>query len=199
MKILHATDLHYNQSACAWLADNQSLADVVCLTGDFLDTRTNAVESLQAQAAFFVAWFRTFSVPLFVCSGNHDVVWDHGAWLNTQNLPGVHGDTSKTEVEGMVFGCVPYDGDLAAFADCDVLLHHVPPSGSKTARQHGEDFGSQTLRSALSARALHARYILCGHVHQPAKSAVRKGDCVIVNAGGIHTRHQPSHALIDVS
>ena len=198
LKVLHAPDLHYNRQACMWLADNQQIADIVCLTGDFLDTRYNAPVALSEQVEFFLTWFTLFSVPLLVCSGNHDVVFAQGRWLNTDNLNGVYGDGSNVIVEGIRFGCVPYENNPDAFADCQVLLHHEPPFGSKTAQQNGVDYGSRALQHALKSRSLSARYILCGHVHSPAKRAVRKGACTIVNAGGIHSNDQPSYAVVEL-
>ncbi len=198
MKVLHATDLHYNRQACSWLLENQEIGDVLCLTGDFLDTRQNATASLADQVAFFSHWFQLFSVPLLVCSGNHDILFEQGKWLKTEKLKGSYGDFSKPVIKGVHFGCVPFNENLDDFVDCQVLLHHEPPSGSKTALQNGVDFGSSALQSALKTQTLSARYILCGHVHNPAKRAVRKGRCTIVNAGGIHSDSQPSYALVDL-
>ena len=195
---MHATDLHNNKFACDWLIENQKKADVVCLTGDFLDTRTNAPDSLSVQVNFFLSWFDSFSIPLFVCSGNHDILFDNGLWLSNDDTHSVHFDNSITSIDGIKFGCVPYGANLEPFANCDVLLHHEPPSGSKTAKQNGTDFGSLTLRHALKTKVLNPSYILCGHVHKPLSSAVKIGGCVVVNAGGIHSDKQPSHAMIEV-
>ena len=195
---MHATAIHYNKFACDWLSENQKQADVICLTGDFLDTRTDAADSLSVQVDFFLAWFRSFSIPLFICSGNHDVLFNNGLWLTIDDTHSVHADNSRTSINGIKFGCVPYGANLESFANCDVLLHHEPPSGSKTAKQNGTDLGSITLRQALKTKVLNPRYVLCGHVHKPLRLAVKIGGCVVVNAGGIHSDKQPSHAMIEV-
>ena len=198
IKVLHATDLHHNRQACSWLTENQRLADIVCLTGDFLDTRDDATASLAEQVAYFLRWFQSFSVPLLVCSGNHDVLFEQGEWLKMDKFNGFYGDGSKVILNGIHFGCVPFYATPDDFAECQVLLHHEPPSGSKTAVQNGVDFGSRALQIALKNQSLTARYILCGHVHNPVKRAVRKGGCTVVNAGGIHSDRQPSYAVVDL-
>ncbi|QJR81705.1 metallophosphoesterase family protein [Alteromonas pelagimontana] len=198
MKVLHATDLHFNKNACEWLTVNQACADVVCLTGDFLDTRIDAAEPPELQVLFFLKWFQSFSRPLLVCSGNHDVSYREGSWLNNEGVKDVYGDGAKVRLNGITFGCVPYVGNLDVYRECDVLLHHEPPARSKTAVQDGIDYGCTSLSYALTHKTLLAKYVLCGHVHRPSKSAVRKGNCIVINAGGTHSQTQASHALIEV-
>jgi len=38
MKILHVTDLHFNKKWFEWILEVQDDYDVVCITGDFLDS-----------------------------------------------------------------------------------------------------------------------------------------------------------------
>jgi Icc-related predicted phosphoesterase len=41
MRILHVTDLHFNQHHFEWIKAKQDQYDVLCFTGDFLDHRNS--------------------------------------------------------------------------------------------------------------------------------------------------------------
>ena len=70
MKILHATDLHYNTSYFDWITETQRNYDAICLTGDFLDSSHR--DSLDTQIRWIKNWACSIKCPLFFCSGNHD-------------------------------------------------------------------------------------------------------------------------------
>lgn len=70
MKILHLTDLHFNQYVFSWIKEMQRNYDVICLTGDLIDARKNIPAKEQADT--ILEWLHELDVPIFVCSGNHD-------------------------------------------------------------------------------------------------------------------------------
>ncbi len=49
MRILHLTDLHFNIEQCEWIKNNQHLSDVICITGDLLDTSLHQPVSIDKQ------------------------------------------------------------------------------------------------------------------------------------------------------
>ena len=71
MKILHATDLHFNQRWFKFIKDIESNFDVVCITGDFIDAFDEG--GIVSQIAYVSERLANFNKPVFVCSGNHDV------------------------------------------------------------------------------------------------------------------------------
>jgi len=120
MKILHATDLHYNKSWFKFIKNLESNFDIVCITGDFIDAFDQA--GIDPQIAYVSEWLASFNKPVFVCSGNHDVGLAYEQeWLN--DIPNIYADNAVKEINGVKFGCAPYlKPDYAKFAQCDVLL-----------------------------------------------------------------------------
>lgn len=74
MRILHVTDLHFNQQHFAWIKTKQHEYDALCLTGDFLDDSNRQQISIDSQIAWISDWMLSLNTPVFICSGNHDVV-----------------------------------------------------------------------------------------------------------------------------
>lgn len=161
MEILHVSDLHFRKD---WFLQILNIRhDVCCISGDLLDT---SLGDLQTQKQWVTQWLLEFKKPLFICSGNHDVDTNANAkWLD---LPNVYADKAIKSIDGVKFGCVPYMyDDLLEFDECDVLLVHVPPFGTKTAMQNGKDYGDKELARMIKTGALKARVLLCGHIHEP--------------------------------
>lgn len=197
LKILHVTDLHFNQAQCNWVLQQCADFDLLCLTGDFLDDRYGQAKPVELQITWLKAWFATFTVPVLVCSGNHDEATNGNNWLN--DLPNVYGDMSQMEFESIKFGCVPYEYEaLEQFNSCDILLHHEPPAGLKVAKQAGMDYGSKALKAALKTSAIKPRWILSGHVHQPVSNVSRFRECRISNPGSIRHGAIPNHHKISL-
>lgn len=196
MKILHCSDLHYSLDAIQWIEQNRDNYDVICLTGDFLDDSLYTTTPVSEQVSFFTTWFEAFSQPLFVCSGNHDYFQGSLSWLAKRNS--LHGDGSITTLNGIIFGCIGYETqDFSPYTDCNIILYHTPPKGSSCAKQGGNDYGCSEIKHALKHTLSNANYLLCGHVHQPKKHAIRLGDTIVSNSGGIHKNNQASHSVIE--
>lgn len=193
MKILHVTDIHFKRFVFDWISEQQNHYDAICVTGDFLD-ETNDV-AIDAQIDDVRAWILSFKTPIFVCSGNHDLIDGSCDWL--ADLP--RSDGSMTTLNNIVIGCAPEDcEDFYRYRNCNILLHHYPPANSQTAiDQTGRNYGSATLKSDM--RLLNCQYILCGHVHRPIARARRNQNIIIYNAGGNHRNDRIRYIAFDIN
>ena len=152
MKILHATDLHYNKSWFKFIKNLESNFDIVCITGDFIDAFDQA--GIAPQIAYVSEWLASFNKPVFVCSGNHDVALAYEQeWLN--DIPNIYTDNAVKEINGVKFGCAPYlKPDYAKFTECDVLLSHVPPAYTKASvGTSGDDYGCKSFTTLLANKS----------------------------------------------
>lgn len=195
MKILHATDLHFHQEWFAYIAHHQHDVDVICLTGDFLEESHEV--SIEEQIAWISAWMRTLKVPLFVCSGNHDIDSDEGAWLS--RVESAYSDTHQATIKGVRFGCVPYIApDFMEYDACDVLLYHLPPAKTTTAlhQKTNADWGDLELHGLLKRRLISPKVLLCGHMHAPKERIDTLGATRIYNAGVDEDAAVPLHHII---
>jgi len=75
MKILHATDLHFNKQRFEWILNegNDLDYDILCLTGDFLNTSYKCRTPIEQQIEWITEWTKKLNRPTFICSGNHDI------------------------------------------------------------------------------------------------------------------------------
>jgi len=75
MKILHATDLHFNKKRFEWITNEGSQLDydILCLTGDFLNTSYKCKTPIEQQIDWITGWTSKLDRPTFICSGNHDI------------------------------------------------------------------------------------------------------------------------------
>ena len=196
MKIFHATDLHFTQAWFTYITDAQKEVDAICLTGDFLDPQHDV--SIPEQIRWIRTWMRTISVPLLVCSGNHDIEED-ASWLET--LEHAYGDTRSVTLQGVRFGCVPYIApDFLEFDECDVLLYHLPPAKTATAlhQKKQEDWGDSELARLLKHQLLAPKVVLCGHMHTPQNTTDTVNRTRIYNPGVGTNPSIPNHHLIDI-
>lgn len=163
MKILHSSDIHFNQKLQNDILRAQHKADIIALSGDFLDESLEVPLNLQISQT--KKWLESLSLPVFVCSGNHDI---DSPWMD--EIKKVYKDNDIINIDGFKVGMVAYlYEDLEPFDDCDILLAHVPPKYSKTARTKNKDYGDEMLYRAIKYNFLKAKVILCGHIHKPIK------------------------------
>ena len=176
MTILHASDLHFDKVKFDQILDLEF--DVCCISGDLIDA---SQKDVAGQKAWVKQWLENFKRKVFVCSGNHDVDGSvDAAWMRA---PNIYADGDIKAIMGMKFGCVPYlYTDILDFAECDILLTHVPPARTRTAVERGRDFGDRELYRALKHGLLKAKIILCGHVHDPLSRVDKIGNCKIYNS-----------------
>lgn len=158
LKLFHASDLHFNAGYFYYILALQDKFDIFCLSGDFL-YKESAHEKEQT-----ALWLKSFKKPVFVCSGNHDMP---PFWLNSINS--IYSDGAIKTINGVKFGCAPYlCDDLLEFAECDILLTHVPPARTNTSiSKNGKDHGDTELARLIKNNLLNAKIILCGHIHEP--------------------------------
>ena len=82
MKILHASDLHFDKAKFDQILDLEF--DVCCISGDLIDASQNGVSE---QKAWVRQWLGNFKGKIFVCSGNHDVDGSSdAAWMRMLNI-----------------------------------------------------------------------------------------------------------------
>nr|WP_314468399.1 metallophosphoesterase [uncultured Campylobacter sp.] len=196
MKILHATDLHYNKSWFKFIKNLESNFDIICITGDFIDAFDQA--GIAPQIAYVSEWLASFNKPVFVCSGNHDVGLAYEQeWLN--DIPNIYADNAVKEINGVKFGCAPYlKLDYAKFAQCDVLLSHVPPAYTKASVGYsGDDYGSEKLYNAIGKQVITPKILLCGHIHNPIKNICRLKHTTIYNPGCDKNLKEPKISVVE--
>ena len=197
MKILHATDLHFNQRWFKFIKDIESNFDVVCITGDFIDAFDEG--GIAPQIAYVSKWITNFTKPVFVCSGNHDVGLAYEQeWLN--DIPNIYADNAVKEIDGVKFGCAPYlRPNYEKFTQCDVLLSHVPPAYTKASVcASGDDYGSEKLYNAISKRIIAPKILLCGHIHSPLKNICRLKHTTIYNPGCDKNLKEPKIIVVEI-
>ncbi|RKV91614.1 MAG: metallophosphoesterase [Campylobacter sp.] len=197
MKILHATDLHFNQRWFKFIKDIESNFDVVCITGDFIDAFDE--DGIAPQILYTSKWLANFTKPVFVCSGNHDVGLSYEQeWLN--DIPNIYADNAVKEIDGVKFGCAPYlRPNYEKFTQCDVLLSHVPPAYTKASvGASGDDYGSEKLYNAISKRVIAPKILLCGHIHNPIKNICRLKHTTIYNPGCDKNLKEPKIIVVEI-
>lgn len=200
MKILHTTDLHFNQKWFQWIAQQQDEFDIFCVSGDLLESSKD--ELLLEQIAWITNWIIEFKKPLFVCSGNHDIEeFDNEDWLNKIDTSHYFPDNYKATINGVEFGCFPYLGaeGYYDYDECDVLITHVPPTNTKTSiDKNGNDWGDKELYRAIKNGLVNPKIILCGHLHSPIKTIDNLGSTTIYNTGANKKSKTPNHHIIDI-
>ena len=194
MQIWLTGDLHFNKAQFEYLYNNQSNYDFLCLSGDLL---SGASDDYQEQVRWITDFLRGFSKPLLIASGNHDLdELGECDWLHELKSPNIYVDEQKPVLDNIRFGIVPHIApEYARFADCDILLTHVPPQNTDTSsQQQGElrqDWGDFELYDLLASSALSPRYVLCGHVENPISPTANILNTTIINPGTAHNKPKP--------
>lgn len=205
MRILHCTDFHGNRHWFDWLADQAAGFDLVCLTGDHLDAFQTGRIKQQRQMVETV--WRRITVPLALCSGNHDSFDGppappsliRAAWLQKSRRQGVWADGDSFELQGRHFRCIGWNALLPARGGQEIWLFHAPPWGTPvSAGRDGDDFGDQNMAEQCKA-GLGPGLVLSGHQHNPRRWACRLGRTWCFNPGYAHDASVPNHIVIDTS
>lgn len=201
MTILHVSDLHYNKTWYAWLAEFAPPHDLLVISGDLLDLNHPASHTRQVE--WVSDWVRDFGRPLAICSGNHDLLWDaaHNVWWPARWLLDLAGpqtwvDGQTGEIEGISFFNCPATG-VARGSPADVWIVHAPPEGSGVSWcQDGRGGGDPNL--LYSVRKYRPRLVLCGHVHNPLSWIDHFEGGLYLNPGRDPAAAFPNHVVIDL-
>jgi Icc-related predicted phosphoesterase len=210
--MLHLSDLHGNKTWFAWVAREASTKGYsVAISGDLVDADAHqGISALKRQMDWVSDWVRAADFPLFLCSGNHDIVLDDNAdWLRALARPGVTVDGGIGVFGGRSIASLPWGCDAVGFLRTEVLkadvwLHHAPPTACGLGRSDGGgqpiDFGSDDLFAALSPTlGARAQLVLSGHVHTATKWQAKCGRTLCLNAAGDNPNAPlPKHVLIDL-
>ena len=200
MKILHTTDLHFNQKWFKWIEKQQNNFDIFCISGDFLESSKD--ETLAEQIEWVTRWIKKFKKPLFTCSGNHDIEeLDNEEWLNKIDTSNYYPDNSIRAIENIKLGCFLYisaDGYFE-FDECDVLVTHIPPLNTKTSTdENGNDWGDRDLYHAIKNKIIKPKIILCSHMHHPTKTLDKLNAVTIYNTGVDTKSEIPKHHIVEI-
>lgn len=192
MKIFHASDLHFNLEYFKFIAKLQSEFDIFCFSGDFLDSTLAAYTQIQTVSD----WLLGFKKPVFVCSGNHDIDTDD-KWLSRIN--NIYADGTIKTINGIKFGCLGYlEEDSLRFADCEVLITHLPPSNTQTSTsKSGKDYGDKELYRLIKNGLMNAKIVLCGHIHDPVARIDRLNKATIYNSSS-NAQSKPFYQVINM-
>lgn len=183
MRVLLASDLHYQLRQYDWLTTAAPRFDAVVIAGDHLDIASSVPGAVQIAAlrASFAAI--AASTRLLICSGNHDLNARSAAGEKTADwLASLRRDTLAVDGDSLHIGdtlftvCPWWDGpeasaqlerqlDAAAAQRCGdwIWVYHAPPQGrlSWTGKRH---FGDPLLPRLIERHAPSA--VLCGHIHE---------------------------------
>jgi len=206
------SDLHGSRAWFDWVAQYATAQNcAVAISGDLIDADAHhSPRDIKRQVSWISDWVRTACFPLFVCSGNHDMVVDeNAAWLTNLARQGhVTVDGGIGAFSGRRVVCLPFGAGPEVFLKpqvmrADIWLHHEPPSDSGLGRSNrgGQviDFGSDDLMAALApAWNPGVRLVLSGHVHDAPRWSAVCGNTLCLNAAGANPRAaRPKHILID--
>ena len=199
MTILHVTDFHFNKRWFDWLLSNAPANDLVVMSGDLLDLA--AATPHRKQIEWVSAWFKDYSRPICVCSGNHDLQWNSESerwtpayWLRDLANPKVWSDGQCVTLNGLSvlnIGCTTRPKG----SEADVWVVHAPPTNTLvSARATGGDGGDSDLVAPVKRYA--PRLVLSGHVHNPIHWAEHGEQTLYLNPGHNADAAFPNHILI---
>lgn len=198
MTILHTTDLHFNKPWFEWISKQQDKYDVFCITGDFLEDSKE--ETLLEQIEWISNWMKSFTKPLFICSGNHDIEeLENEDWYLKVNS--IYSDNSIKTINGVKFGSIPYiAAEFYEYDECDVLLYHLPPSNTKTSihNKTNEDWGDKEFYRNIKKGILSPKIVLCGHMHYPIDVRDKINNTTIYNPGVDILKKVPNHNILKI-
>lgn len=208
-RILIVSDLHYNKAAFRWVKERaHSDGMAAAIVGDLMDlNRCDNELDAHRQQSWLLDWINGFELPIFVCSGNHDVYpsRDWAEWLVQARRPGVAVDGDVVSWSGRSIALCPYNSgsnrildQLSAGRPPDILLHHEPPAETELSvgfRDYA-DFGSDQLAAALSG-GWHPKVVVSGHIHRPAARHQFLGSALCLNVAGDPRLSPPCHSILD--
>lgn len=147
-------------------------------------------------------WLACVETPMVLCSGNHDLEGDGGAWLGGILSPTKWGNGTHLSIGGVTFVSSAWGAPFLRDRRTDVLLCHVPPAGCATAvsRVDGTDVGDFGLGEDLRSELFPVPdLVLAGHQHWPRRWHDWCGAAVSLNPGLNPRGAVPNYILLDLS
>ena len=183
MKLLTIGDLHYNMRQFDWVVANASSYDMIIIAGDLLNIAGHLDLDTQILVVNKYLQRLNAATTLLVCSGNHDGdrKGESGEffadWLDTDVLDGIHGDGASLQMNGWLFSICPWwdgpvgqarvdaflEAEAAKVEDAWFVIHHAPPSETRTSWNGKRDFGDGNLRQFIFRHS--PQIVLSGHIH----------------------------------
>jgi Icc-related predicted phosphoesterase len=183
MKLLTVGDLHYNVRQFDWLLASAEAYDAVIIVGDLLNIAGHVDLDTQILVANKYLQKLQAKTTLLVCSGNHDgdrkgASGEYFAdWLDTTALESIHGDGAGLSIGDWRFSSCPWWDGPEGRAKVDsflrtekakahkhwFIIHHAPPSETRTAWTGKRDFGDSHLREFIIEH--EPEIVLSGHIH----------------------------------
>ncbi len=205
MKLLHLSDLHFNERWYGWACAQATRFDAVAVTGDLIEPRHRV--PVPRQVEWLRDWMWRFPRPLILCSGNHDerdaqVPDQCRRWLANLQMSHVTTDEQRTTLGRWQIECVPWAAWPTAGGPDLIALMHAPPQGAATAISYpeGVDFGDFNLAENLKVGLNAPRLMLGGHVHRPRRWHGRVSQSLSFNPGRNFDPQapRPNHIVIDL-
>lgn len=219
MRLLLASDLHYNLRQLDWIMDRAAEVDAVVLAGDLLDL--SSAVPLATQIVALQAYVEELSdrTQAIVCSGNHDLTGRNhhdekwAPWITRAEMPSAVVDGERLDVgEIRITVCPWWDGpstrlDVDAQLAADAVdrpgrwiwIYHYPPDGSPVSWSGKRHIGDADLNHWIERH--DPDLVLTGHIHNApfvdeGSWIDRLGSSWVVNAG-VQPGEAPPHVMID--
>ncbi len=200
MRVLFVSDIHYSLKQFDWLCAASAGFDLLIIGGDLLDLAGHADVDTQTVVVRKYLQKLGASLPVAVCSGNHDLDVPSGEserraeWLSHLGLDRVSVDfQSLTSGDCRFSICSWWDGpqsqaEVAEFLAQEsrkerprywIWVYHSPPDGAKTSWNGKDCTGDAFLSDRI--REHRPDIVLSGHFHN---SPFRKGGQWFDRIGG---------------
>ncbi len=222
MKLLHVTDFHGNPKWYEWLrvTCEKRVYDAVFLTGDLINSVGPLAFEETIEVHRVIEAIRAEGSKLYVCSGNHDLWFQLGAWgwIEQQHGTFFLDEITVTSISWKIPG---YDeGEWGEELELELdklravarrtgkpwcVLQHCPPFDCAIGRTHVEPDPADI---QLSALAWEPDFLFCGHIHLPQRSGGDWTDTVtgesgqvtrLFNAGVAPRVKIPNHIELDTT
>lgn len=200
MKLLHLTDLHFNQRWFEWAAREATNFEAVAISGDLL--HRDCSTPFDRQIAWAKDWILHFPVPLILCSGLDDIDgMKRARWLETLAREQITVDRGLARLGDWSVEAVPWYRLPAHGGERHIAVAHIGPSGVSPSLLWPDDLdgGDERLSRHLRRAVTPPGVILCGNVHDSAGWAGRIGSSWIFNPGvGCQSAGTPNHIVLDL-
>lgn len=200
MKIIFASDLHFNKDKYNWFINDAPHSDLLVLGGDLLDQNHPAPQSRQVE--WVSNWINNYPRQLCVCSGNHDRTWNSrtGAWEPATWLWELNTDKHRTrsgivEINNVSILTCNFQEPIP-HGNASIWISHYPPAGTAVAlSSYNHADGDESLTRHIKQRK--PKLLLCGHQHSPIHWHANLHQTLCINPGFSNDCEMPNYVSID--